>query len=80
MHINLYDLNYHPSVDQIAQEIWDMADYQQAELINKLSKISNQNNILNRLYSMFKTNIIDKDRDGGWLIHALKYYKDYKGD
>lgn len=68
----ILNANYKPSIDQMAQEIWNMTDYEQAQLINKLAKISNYEDIRNQIYSIFQTNIVDED--GGWLIDTLYEY------
>lgn len=68
----ILNANYKPSIDQMAQEIWNMTDYEQAQLINKLAKISNYEDIRNQIYSIFQTNIVDEDV--GWLIDTLYEY------
>lgn len=66
------DVNIHPTVDEIAEAIWEMDSREQCELINLLGGIAKRNEIVTQLEYVRQDGLVNEN--GQFFCNMIKDY------
>lgn len=70
-------VEYTPSIDELAKEIWNLNSMQQCELLNCIGKLGKTSDILFQLEYFMTDAKLNLDKVGRWILEGIIERADY---